>query len=87
MVKLVDNYTLTTYLGKGEYGKVFRAYHMDTKMEVAVKMVPLDKFIEVGKLSELTRNEIETLRALEKNLNVVKFVEMIKTNNYVYLVY
>lgn len=41
----------------------------------------------MGKLAELTRNEIDTLRLLESNLNVVKFVEMIKTNNYIYLVY
>jgi serine/threonine-protein kinase ULK/ATG1 len=87
MVKIVDNYTLTDYLGKGEYGKVFRAFHMDTRIEVAVKMVSLDKFVEVGKLAELARNEIDTLRVLEDNINVVKFVEMIKTNNYVYLVY
>lgn len=51
MVKIVDNYTLTSYLGKGEYGKVYLAYHMETRMKVAVKMVALDKFIEVGKLA------------------------------------
>jgi serine/threonine protein kinase len=51
MVKIVDNYTLTSYLGKGEYGKVYRAFHMDTRIEVAVKMVALDKFAEVGKLA------------------------------------
>lgn len=33
-------------------------------MKVAVKMIPLDKFIEIGKLAELTRNEIETLKLL-----------------------
>jgi hypothetical protein len=60
---------------------------MDTRIEVAVKMVALDKFVEVGKLAELTRNEIDTLKVLEDNMNVVKFVEMLKTNNYVYLVY
>lgn len=87
MVKIVDNYTLTDYLGKGEYGKVYRAFHMDTRIEVAVKMVALDKFAEVGKLAELTRNEIDTLKVLEDNINVVKFVEMLKTNNFVYLVY
>lgn len=37
---------------------------MDTRIEVAVKMVALDKFAEVGKLAELTRNEIDTLKVL-----------------------
>jgi serine/threonine protein kinase len=58
MVKIVDNYTLTDYLGKGEYGKVYKAFHIDTRIEVAVKMVSIDKFIEIGKLTELTKNEI-----------------------------
>lgn len=44
MVKIVDNYTLTDYLGKGEYGKVYKAFHIDTRIEVAVKMIAIDKF-------------------------------------------
>ena len=60
---------------------------MDSRIEVAVKMIPLDLFNTTAKLVELTRNEIETLRGLEENLNIVKFVEMIKSSNYVYLVY
>ena len=50
-------------------------------------MIELDKFESIGKLAELTKNQIQTLRELEDNLNVVKFVEMIKSGNYVYLVY
>lgn len=56
MAKIVDNYTLTTYLGKGEYGKVYKATNIDTKIDVAIKMIPLDKFSEIGKLTELTKN-------------------------------
>ena len=44
MVKIVDNYTLTNYLGKGEYGKVYQACHVDTRIDVAVKMIAIDKF-------------------------------------------
>ena len=44
MVKIVDNYTLMQYLGKGEYGKVYKASNIDTKIDVAVKMIPLWKF-------------------------------------------
>lgn len=44
MLKIVDNYTLTEYLGKGEYGKVYKAVNIDTKFDVAIKMIPLTKF-------------------------------------------
>ena len=56
MVKIIDNYTMTSYLGKGEYGKVYRAFHIDSRIEVAVKMIPLDLFNTTAKLVELTRN-------------------------------
>ena len=56
MMKIVDNYTLTEYLGKGEYGKVYKATNIDTKIDVAIKMIPLSKFEDISKLTELTRN-------------------------------
>ena len=56
MVKIIDNYTMTTYLGEGEYGKVYRAFHIDTRIEVAIKMIDIDKFDTITKLAELTRN-------------------------------
>lgn len=87
MIKIVDNYTLTEYLGKGEYGKVYKAFNIDTKIDVAIKMIPLNKFEQVNKLIELTRNEIEILKLIEDNINVINFVQMIKTNRYIYLIY
>lgn len=44
MLKIVDNYTLTEYIGRGEYGKVYKGFNIDTKIDVAVKMIPLSKF-------------------------------------------
>lgn len=87
MLKIVDNYTLTEYLGKGEYGKVYKAINMDTKFDVAIKMIPLSKFSEINRLVELTKNELRILKILEDNINIINFVEMIKTNRYIYLVY
>jgi serine/threonine protein kinase len=87
MVKIVDNYTLTEVIGQGQYGKVYRATHVDTKMNVAVKCIRVEKFREVNKLTECTSNEIETLMLIQDNINIVKFVEMIKTANHIYLVY
>ena len=50
MVKIVDNYSLDTLLGKGEYGKVYQAINLETKMQVAIKVIPIVKFIENPKL-------------------------------------
>jgi serine/threonine protein kinase len=44
MVKIVDNYTLTEIIGQGQYGKVYKATHVDTKMNVAIKCIRVEKF-------------------------------------------
>ncbi len=36
----MGEYRLTAFLGKGHFGRVFRAEHIATKKEVALKMVP-----------------------------------------------
>ena len=38
MVKIVDNYTLMQYLGKGEYGKVYKAKTDDGEL-LACKII------------------------------------------------
>lgn len=41
MVKIVGNYTLTQAIGQGQYGKVYKATHMETKVDVAIKSIPI----------------------------------------------
>lgn len=53
---------------------------------VAIKVVKLEKFREVPKLHEFTINEIQTLSRID-NQNIVKFIEMLKTSNNMYLIY
>ena len=86
MHKIVENYILYETIGAGQYGKVYRAKNTKTNETVAVKAVPLDKFKEVPKLEEFTANEIKTLNRI-KNPNVIRFIEMLKTANNMYLVY
>ena len=86
MHKIVENYILYESIGAGQYGKVFRAKNTKTNETVAVKTVPIDKFKEVPKLEEFTANEIKTLNRI-KTPNVVRFIEMLKTANNMYLVY
>jgi len=86
MHKIVENYVLYESIGAGQYGKVFRAKNTQTNEIVAVKTIPLHKFAQVPKLEEFTANEIKTLGRIN-NPNVVRFVEMLKTVNNMYLVY
>lgn len=53
---------------------------------MAIKVIPLDKFKEIPKLTEFTMNEIQTLSKIE-NIHVIKFLEMLKTSNNMYLIY
>lgn len=46
----------------------------------------MDKFREIPKLHEFTMNEIRTLAKID-NPNCVKFMEMLKTSNNMYLIY
>jgi serine/threonine-protein kinase ULK/ATG1 len=55
-------------------------------MVVAIKVVKMEKFREIPKLNEFTMNEIHTLCKIE-NPNVVRFLEMLKTSNNMYLIY
>lgn len=86
MSKVIDHYILQEVIGSGQYGKVYKAQDTNSDSIVAVKVVKLDKFIEVPKLNELTFNEIQTLTKIE-NPNVIRFIEMMRTSNNVYLVY
>jgi serine/threonine protein kinase len=44
MGKIIENYSLQNELGSGVYSRVYRAIHVKTKQEVAIKMVKADKF-------------------------------------------
>jgi serine/threonine protein kinase len=41
----------------------------------------------VPKLHEFTLNEIKTLTKINGNPNIIRFVEMLRTSNNVYLIY
>lgn len=73
-------------VGKGQYGNVYRAEHKKTKQIFAVKVMSVDKFKHTPKLSEFTNNEISILTKIN-HPNIIRFVQMLRTNNNYYLVY
>jgi len=86
MSKVIENYLLNETIGSGQYGKVFKATHLKTELIFAIKAIKIEKFRDVPKLSEFTTNEIQTLVKIN-NPNIIKFVEMLRTSNNVYMVY
>lgn len=86
MNKIVEDYVLMESIGKGQYGNVYRAQHRKTKEMFAVKVMSVDKFKHTPKLSEFTNNEISILTKIN-HPNIIKFIEMLRTNNNYYLVY
>lgn len=73
-------------VGKGQYGNVYRAEHRKTKEIFAVKVMSVDKFKHTPKLGEFTNNEINILTKIN-HPNIIRFIEMLRTNNNYYLVY
>ena len=85
--KVIEDYLLQDQIGKGQYGKVYKAQNLKKPEEyVAIKVITNKKFSQIPKLEELTRNEINLLSTI-KNPNVVKFIEMLRTTNNMYMVY
>jgi serine/threonine protein kinase len=56
MGKIIESYALQDIIGEGMYGKVYKAVHLKTKEEFAVKVIPVKKFQENPKLEECTVN-------------------------------
>lgn len=85
---MVEDYALGEMVGEGEFGKVFRALHVKTKHEVAIKVVRIAKFLENPKLEECTVNEIKILNCVaDATPHVVKFIELLRSSNNYYFVY
>jgi serine/threonine protein kinase len=86
MTKVVDNFALIEEIGSGQYGKVYRAQHIKSGENFAVKCIGLEKYRKVPKLDEFTNNEIKVLTKLV-HPNIVRFHDRLKTANNIYMVY
>ena len=46
MVKIIENYVLSEPIGVGSYGTVYKAKNKLSQAMFAVKVIPLEKFLE-----------------------------------------
>jgi serine/threonine protein kinase len=47
---MIENYSILEQLGEGVYAKVFKAVNVKNKQEVAIKVIPAEKFKQIPKL-------------------------------------
>ena len=72
-------------LGEGSFGEVFKGYEDESKLPVAVKVIPKkiikqDKYLEDGLMSE-----IKIMQKL-KSPNIVSLIQVLETENNYYFV-
>uniref|UniRef100_A0A453SF50 non-specific serine/threonine protein kinase n=1 Tax=Aegilops tauschii subsp. strangulata TaxID=200361 RepID=A0A453SF50_AEGTS len=68
--KLPARYEQVKLLGEGNFAKVYLARHMDTKEEVAIKVMDKEKLIKLGAVQQIKR-EIAVMRRL-RHPNIVQ---------------
>lgn len=86
MSKIVSNYLLLEVVGKGQFGEVFKARHIDTNNEFAIKMFDSSRVLSSSICQEMFIDEIQCLRRV-RNRRIVRFHEWIKTTKHFYFVY
>ena len=79
--KASSGYQIQETLGKGNFGQVRRAVHIDTQIQVAVKILDKTK-VDVNKDCERVKREIEILGKLD-HPNIAYLYEVATTNKIV----
>ena len=81
---LLDEYTLTQFIGKGSFGEVYLTKKKDSNFLYATKRMPKD-FVEDPKYNKYFNNEIAILRKLYHK-NIIKLDGLKKTKNHYYVI-
>lgn len=84
--KKVGNYILTKELGKGQFGKVYKAHLVNnTKQIYAVKVILKRKLKQTPILERLFNTEIGIMKKIN-HPNIMRLYEFMETENNYYLV-
>ena len=74
-------------IDEGSFGTVFHATHASDSSHYAVKLIPITKYPINNKLNQYTDNESKMLSRIGPSIHIINFFELIKPDNYYYLVY
>ena len=83
--EMLNGYRLENEIGQGDYFKVFLATKLDTKEKFAIKKIQRDLLNNKG-IKKYINNEIFILGKI-KNDHIIKFYELKKDMNYIYLIF
>ena len=82
--KLIDEFCLTTFLGKGSFGEVYLTSHKNINKQYATKQIPRE-IAESPLLHKYIMNEINILRTINHK-NIIHLETVRKTNNNYYII-
>lgn len=84
-MKKVGNYLLVSQLGKGQFGTVYRAKHIETDEAFAVKAIEKEKVNATPKHRKLFDTEMDVMSKLN-HPNILHLFESLETPNNYYLI-
>ncbi|KRX04744.1 Protein kinase-like domain [Pseudocohnilembus persalinus] len=73
-------------LGQGNFGKVYQGQDKKNGKIVAIKEIERRGLQNNDYLKQQFRNETQIIKNLPHNQNIVKFIELVEVENYIYLV-
>lgn len=82
---IIKKYKFKHFIGKGNFGAVWAAHHIENNQQVAIKIVNKDLFKEHPKFEKYLRTEMKYLPKINHE-NIVKFIEFFENQYSLYFV-
>ncbi|OMJ74356.1 hypothetical protein SteCoe_26745 [Stentor coeruleus] len=80
----LEDYSISTLLGKGGFGKVVKAQHVSTKAQFAIKMIAKNPS-KPNQSKKALNNEVSVLKKLNHE-NIVSYIDSFEDSSFLYIV-